>query len=119
MVKEFHKKVIGRKDKLVPHAPEQKDRLLWENLLAEEYQEYMDATNVVEVADAIGDMVYILCGMAIVWGIDLDAVFTEIHRSNMTKKGTNTREDGKILKDEDFSPVDIAGVLGLDEPIFF
>lgn len=92
------------------------------DLLREEYQEYLDATeleDLVEIADALGDMVYIIYGTARAYGIDLNAVLTEIHRSNMAKVGPDgsvrRRADGKILKPEGWQPPNIARVLGLAE----
>lgn len=71
--------------------------------------------DVVEAADALGDLVYVVYGMALESGIDLDAVLAEIHRSNLSKlmpDGTvRRREDGKVLKGPNFSPPDIARVL--------
>jgi predicted HAD superfamily Cof-like phosphohydrolase len=81
--------------------------LLRFNLMAEENQEYLDAVNdndIVGIADALGDMLYILLGTALEHGLHnhLDRIFNEIHRSNMSKMDENgnpiRREDGKILK---------------------
>lgn len=77
------------------------------NLMAEENVEYLEACaaeDVTEIADAIGDMLYILIGTALEHGMQdhLDRIFSEIHRSNMSKMGEDgkaiRREDGKILK---------------------
>jgi predicted HAD superfamily Cof-like phosphohydrolase len=77
------------------------------NLMAEENVEYLEACtsdNKEEIADAIGDMLYILMGTALEHGMQdyLRKVFSEIHRSNMSKMGEDgkpiRREDGKILK---------------------
>jgi predicted HAD superfamily Cof-like phosphohydrolase len=77
------------------------------NLMAEENVEYLEACaaeDVTEIADAIGDMLYILIGTALEHGMQdyLERVFSEIHRSNMSKMGEDgkaiRREDGKILK---------------------
>jgi predicted HAD superfamily Cof-like phosphohydrolase len=85
--------------------------LLRFNLMAEENQEYLDAVNdndVVGIADALGDMLYILLGTALEHGLHnhLDKVFNEIHRSNMSKMGEDgkpiRREDGKILKGKNY-----------------
>ena len=60
------------------------------------------------VADALGDLIYVVNGKALVWGIDLDATVREIHRSNMTKLGEDgrpiLRSDGKILKGPNYEP---------------
>ncbi|PKG42392.1 nucleoside triphosphate pyrophosphohydrolase family protein [Psychroflexus sp. MES1-P1E] len=76
-------------------------------LMQEENEEYLEAASqgdLVEVADALGDMLYILCGTIISHGMHykIEEVFEEIHRSNMSKLDENGkpiyREDGKVLK---------------------
>jgi predicted HAD superfamily Cof-like phosphohydrolase len=76
-------------------------------LMQEENEEYLEAASqgdLVEVADALGDMLYILCGTIISHGMQhkIEEVFEEIHRSNMSKLDENGkpiyREDGKVLK---------------------
>ena len=76
-------------------------------LMAEENYEYFEAceaNSLVEIADALGDQLYILCGTILKHGMQniIEDVFDEIHRSNMSKLGENgmplLREDGKILK---------------------
>jgi predicted HAD superfamily Cof-like phosphohydrolase len=90
------------------------------NLMAEENQEYLDAVNdndVVGIADALGDMLYILLGTALEHGLHnhLDRVFNEIHRSNMSKMGEDgkpiRREDGKILKGKNYFPPNISKII--------
>jgi predicted HAD superfamily Cof-like phosphohydrolase len=74
--------------------------------------------DLVEIADALADLAYVVYGAAIVHGIDLDAVVAEVHRSNMSKLGEDgqplRREDGKTLKGPNYFPPDIAKVLGID-----
>jgi predicted HAD superfamily Cof-like phosphohydrolase len=91
-------------------------------LIREEFEEFKVASlagDVIEAADALGDLLYVIYGASLEWGIPLDAVFDEVHRSNMTKvwpDGTvHRREDGKILKPEAYSPVDLRRVLDADE----
>uniref|UniRef100_UPI00404B5EDB hypothetical protein n=1 Tax=Flavobacterium sp. TaxID=239 RepID=UPI00404B5EDB len=76
-------------------------------LMREENEEYLEAVNdnnLVEIADALGDMLYILCGTIVEHGLQhkIEEVFDEIQRSNMSKLGENGkpiyREDGKVLK---------------------
>ncbi len=71
----------------------------------------------VEVADALGDIAYVVFGAALSFGIDLDAVVDEIHRSNMSKLGEDGkpiyREDGKVLKGSGYFRPDLKKVLGL------
>lgn len=80
-------------------------------LLTEEFQEYLTATaadDVIGIADALADMVYVIYGTALHYGIDLDAVLAEVHRSNMTKTG---HHNGKAVKGDGYQPPDIAAVL--------
>ena len=81
--------------------------LLRFNLMKEENEEYLEAVqnnDVVEIADALGDMLYILCGTILEHGLQhkIEEVFDEIQRSNMSKLGEDGkpiyREDGKVMK---------------------
>jgi predicted HAD superfamily Cof-like phosphohydrolase len=96
------------------------------DLLAEETGEFADATDrgdIVGIADALADIVYVAYGAAIVYGIDLDAVLAEVHRSNMTKLDDHGRaryrEDGKVLKSSRYTPPDVKGVLARQRPLPF
>ena len=90
------------------------------NLMDEENREYFDAArkdDLVEVADALGDMLYILCGTILEHGMQhiIEEVFDEIQKSNMSKLGEDGRpiyrEDGKILKGPSYFKPDIKGIL--------
>ena len=90
------------------------------NLMAEENSEYLEAANngdLVEVADALGDMLYILCGTIIEHGLQdkIEDVFDEIQRSNMSKLGEDGRpifrEDGKVLKGPNYFMPNISKIL--------
>ena len=90
------------------------------SLMDEENKEYLDAMknkDLIEVADALGDMLYILCGTIITHGMQdvIDKVFEEIQRSNMSKLGSDGkpiyREDGKVLKGPNYFKPDISKVL--------
>lgn len=76
---------------------------------------YEDNIDIVAVADALGDLDYVVNGAALEMGIDLPAVTTEVHRSNMTKLGPDGkpiyRADGKILKGEGYEPPNLEAVL--------
>lgn len=94
--------------------------LLRFNLMDEENKEYFEAAqrdDLVEVADALGDILYILCGTILEHGMQykIEEVFEEIQRSNMSKLGTDGkpiyREDGKVLKGPDYFGPDIKGIL--------
>lgn len=73
------------------------------------------AGDLVGIADALADIVYVAYGTAHVYGIDLDAALTAVHESNMTKLGADgrpvRRADGKILKGPDYQPPNIAALL--------
>lgn len=100
-----------------PGLPSKDIRELRIKLLREEWEEYLEgeaADDIVEIADALADMVYIAYGTAVAYGIPLDKVFAEVHRSNMAKLVDGKvirREDGKVLKPEGWKPPDIEGVL--------
>jgi predicted HAD superfamily Cof-like phosphohydrolase len=85
--------------------PESNVRELRQSLLEEEFDEYIDAekrNDFTEVCDALGDMLYIIYGTAVSYGIPIDEIFNEIHMSNMSKLGEDGkpiyRDDGKVLK---------------------
>jgi predicted HAD superfamily Cof-like phosphohydrolase len=91
---------------------------LRQDLLDEEVDELRDAVraaDVVAIADALADIVYIACGTAQALGIPFDDVFAEVHRANMSKLGADgrpiLRADGKILKGPAYTPPDVAAVL--------
>lgn len=94
--------------------------LLRYNLMKEENEEYLEAANkgdIIEVADALGDMLYILCGTIIEHGMQdkIEEVFNEIQRSNMSKLGEDGkpiyREDGKVLKGPNYFKPNIKDIL--------
>ena len=89
-------------------------------LMEEENLEYLEATknnNIVEIADALGDILYILCGTILAHGLQhkIVEVFNEIQRSNMSKLDINgkpvIREDGKILKGPNYFKPNIKCIL--------
>jgi predicted HAD superfamily Cof-like phosphohydrolase len=90
------------------------------NLMAEENTEYLEACtagDTVEIADALGDMLYILLGTMLEHGMQdhMVRVFSEIHRSNMSKMGKDgkpiLREDGKILKGPNYFRPNITKII--------
>lgn len=91
-------------------------------LCTEEWYEFMEAhegEDLTLLADAICDLVYVLVGTAVSYGIPFDRCFAEVHRSNMSKLDENgkpiVREDGKILKGPNFSPPDLHSIIYGDE----
>lgn len=119
-VKEFHF-AFGLGIKETPVANLGKDKnLLRFNLMKEENEEYLEAANnndLAEVADALGDMLYILCGTIIEHGMQhkIEEVFEEIQASNMSKLGADGkpiyREDGKVLKGPNYFKPNIDKIL--------
>lgn len=93
------------------------------DLLKEENGEFLEAildANPVQLIDAIGDMLYILCGTILEYGLEdeIDAIFSEIHRSNMSKLTKDgevvyTHEYGapKISKSDQYSPPDFTDII--------
>lgn len=119
-VHEFHSAFgLGINDKPIADLGESKNLLRY-NLMKEENEEYLEAANandLPEVADALGDMLYILCGTIIEHGMQhkIEEVFEEIQRSNMSKLGSDGkpifREDGKVLKGPDYFKPNIKRIL--------
>jgi predicted HAD superfamily Cof-like phosphohydrolase len=106
LVEEFHEvfEIGNARDIQLIH---EKDYTLRYNLLKEENEEYLEACkkgDIIEIADALGDQLYILFGTILKHGLQhkIEEVYDEIHRSNMSKLDDNGkpifREDGKILK---------------------
>ena len=120
MVREFHDAFrIGNEDVPVGKIDE-KDFLLRYKLMREENEEYLEAAergDLVEVADALGDMLYILCGTILKHGLQhkIEEVYREIQDSNMSKLDKNGepiyREDGKVLKSDQYFRPDIKTIL--------
>ena len=96
------------------------------DLLVEETGEFADASaknDIVGIADALANIVYVAYGAAVTYGIDLDAALREVHRSNMSKLDEQGhpvyREDGKVLKSARYRPPDISGILSRQPPLPF
>lgn len=116
----FHKSFgLGISKELKADLGEAKNMLRF-NLMDEENKEYLDAVkdnDLVEVADALGDMLYILCGTILEHGMQykIEEVFNEIQRSNMSKLGKDGkpiyREDGKVLKGPNYFKPNISKIL--------
>ena len=119
-VRSFHE-AFGIPNAAVPTgAIGDRDALLRYKLIREENEEYLEAAlngDLVEVADALGDILYILCGTLLKHGLEhkIHEVFREIQRSNMSKLGADGRpiyrEDGKVLKGPAYFRPDIGSIL--------
>lgn len=111
-VHEFHKR-FNCTTSASPQLKSYRVLNLRASLMMEELSEFMAAArnfDLVGMADALGDLVYVVHGTALSLGIDLEPVVEEIHRSNMTKSRQKD-EGGKIQKGPGYTPPDIAGVL--------
>ena len=119
-VKEFHTSFqLGYSENIIGDLGESKNLLRY-NLMKEENEEYLEAAqnnDITEIADALGDMLYILCGTIIEHGLQhkIEEVFDEIQRSNMSKLDENGmpiyREDGKVLKGPNYFKPNIESII--------
>lgn len=119
-VKDFHTAFgLGVSTEMKGSLGEQKNFLRF-NLMKEENEEYLEAVqnnDLVEIADALGDMLYILCGTILEHGLQhkIEDVFNEIQRSNMSKLGEDGkpiyREDGKVMKGPNYFKPNIESII--------
>lgn len=119
-VRDFHIAFNIRNEEKPIGNLEEKDFLLRYNLMKEENEEYLEACgrgDIIEIADALGDQLYILCGTLLRHGLHdvIEEVFCEIQNSNMSKLDENGkpvyREDGKVLKSNKYFKPDIRSIL--------
>ncbi len=119
-VRRFHDAFGIRNEEQPTGQIDAKTYLLRYKLMREENEEYLEAAgrgDLVEVADALGDMLYILCGTILSHGLQdmIGEVFEEIQRSNMSKLDANGkpiyREDGKVMKSNRYFKPEIARIL--------
>jgi len=111
---------FGQKIATKPKFPSNDVVELRYELIREELEELKDAIkdkDIVEVADALTDILYVTYGAGLAFGIDLDKCYAEVHRSNMTKLGEDGkpvyREDGKIKKGPNYERPNLRKVLGV------
>ena len=104
-----------------PQWPDFSTRELRLELIREEYEELEEAIenrDLIEVADALTDLLYVIYGAGHAFGLDLDTCYHEVHGSNMSKLGDDgrpmKREDGKVLKGPNFYEPDLKFVLGIE-----
>lgn len=118
-VEDFHN-AFGETNGTTPALLDEDTFMLRYRLMEEETKEYLEACwegDVVGIADALGDQLYILCGTILKHGLQdkIVEVFNEIQRSNMSKLGEDgkpiRRGDGKIMKGPGYTPPDIASIL--------
>lgn len=113
MVAEFHRRfgiAIGN----VPAVPDEATRSLRVRLIQEEFDELKQALaqqDVTAIAKELADLLYVVYGTAVSCGIDLEPVYREVHRSNLSKVGGSKREDGKWIKPPTYSPACLQPIL--------
>lgn len=115
---EFHK-AYGLTCEKTPVAYQPDNiRFLREALIDEEYKEFkeaLDEQDVEQICKEGIDLLYVVLGTLISYGIPITTVFEEVHRSNMSKLGEDGlpiyRDDGKVLKGPNYLPADIKGIL--------
>ena len=110
---------FGQAVQLEPTWPDFNTRELRLELIQEELDELSDAVadrDMIQIADALTDLLYVVYGAGHTFGLDLDECFQEVHRSNMSKLGENGRpihrEDGKVMKGPGYFEPDLEGILG-------
>ncbi len=113
MVEAFHSKfeILVR---AVPTNLDEDTKQLRVRLIQEEFDELKEAMatgNLAAVAKEMADLLYVTYGTAISYGIDMEPVFQEVHRSNLSKVGGYKRADGKWVKPPTYSPADIESIM--------
>jgi len=105
---------FGQEVLYMPKMPDTTLAALRLDLITEEVQELRDGlgkNSMLEIADALTDILYVVYGAGHAFGIDLDECFNEVHRSNMTKLGEDGRplyrEDGKVMKGPNYEDPDL------------
>ena len=111
---------FGQEVKTKPEIPDAETVELRIELISEEVEELWDACkdkDLIGIADALTDILYVTYGAGHAFGIDLDKCFAEVQRSNMSKLGKNGkpiyREDGKVMKGPNYSEPDLKNTLHL------
>lgn len=113
MVEEFHRKfeivIQGIPADLTDETKRLRVRLIQEEF--DELKEAMVAGPLSSVAKELADLLYVVYGTAVSYGIDMDPVFREVHRSNLSKVGGYKRDDGKWVKPATYSPARLEPIL--------
>ena len=104
--------------RIKPSFPDEGIQRLRLDLIEEELDELqygIDNKSLIEVADALTDLLYVVYGAGHAFGIDLDDCFHEVHRSNLSKLGPDfkpiKREDGKVLKGPNYKKPDLTDLI--------
>lgn len=113
MVEEFHRKfdiaTANRPTEIGEDTKRLRVRLIQEEF--DELKESMEAGNLAALAKEMADLLYVVYGTAVSYGIDMEPVFREVHRSNLSKVGGYKRADGKWVKPPTYSPADIQPII--------
>ena len=113
MVEAFHRmfEIVTHQ---LPTIVDAQTRALRVRLIQEEFDELKEAlakNDLSSIAKEMADLLYVVYGTAVSYGIDMEPVFREVHRSNMSKVGGYKREDGKWVKPVSYSPAAIEPIL--------
>jgi len=118
MVQEFHEQFDIHVSP-TPSIPDEPTQTLRKRLIQEEFEELQEALqekDLPSIAKELADLLYVVYGTAVSLGIDMEPVFQEVHRSNMSKVGGYKREDGKWVKPPTYSPAKIEPLLIKQNP---
>lgn len=113
MVQEFHEQ-FDIHIATAPSVPGEGTQTLRNRLIQEEFEEFQEAMHnkdLPNMAKELADLLYVVYGTAVSLGIDMEPVFQEVHRSNMSKVGGHKREDGKWVKPPTYSPASLEAIL--------
>lgn len=113
MVEEFHRRfeILVQE---IPSGLDEETKGLRIRLIQEEFDELKESMalgDLPSIAKEMADLLYVVYGTAVSYGIDMVPVFREVHRSNMSKVGGHKREDGKWVKPATYSPAQIEPIL--------
>jgi len=111
----------GQEVKTIPEFPDSKIVQLRIDLIQEELNELKESINnkdIIEVADALTDILYVTYGAGHSFGVDLDSCFNEVQNSNMSKLGEDGKpiynESGKVMKGPNYFKPNIKKIIGLE-----
>jgi predicted HAD superfamily Cof-like phosphohydrolase len=113
MVEDFHR-IFDIVLNQIPTVVDGRTRELRVKLIQEEFDELKEALaaeDLSSIAKEMADLLYVVYGTAVSYGIEMDPIFREVHRSNMSKIGGYKREDGKWVKPATYSPARIEPIL--------
>jgi len=113
MVKKFHRKFGFTINEIPTKIPVELGKIRHKHTLKEmgELEIAIHSQNLIKIADALGDLLYFVYGTAVAYGIDMEPVFLEIHRSNMTKERPFGGGDAKAAKGDNYTPPDLTSLL--------